>query len=88
MKRSIPALLVLMFAALFAMPLAAEEPAATAGPADGQAAPDFKLEDQHGKWHTLADRTGKWGMLYFYREDFTPGCTKEVCTVRADVIDI
>src|SRR5262245_23896355 len=55
MKRSISALLVLMFAALFAAPLAAEEPAASAGPADGQAAPDFKLEDQHGKWHTLAD---------------------------------
>ncbi len=44
MKRSISALLVVLFAALFAVPLCAEEPAAaSAGPTDGQAAPDFKL---------------------------------------------
>jgi len=87
MKRSISALLALVFAALFAAPLAAEESAAaSAGPADGQAAPDFKLEDQHGKWHTLADHSGKWVVLYFYPKDFTPGCTKEVCTFRDDVI--
>ena len=86
MKRSISALLALVFAALFAAPLAAEEPAAAAGPADGQQAPDFKLEDQHGKWHTLADHSGKWVVLYFYPKDFTPGCTKEVCTFRDDVI--
>src|SRR5262245_23254628 len=77
MKRTILALLVLAFAAFFAAPLAAEEPAA--GPADGQAAPYFKLEDQHFKWHTLADYSGKWVVLYFYPKDFTPGCTKEVC---------
>ena len=87
MKRSISALLVVLFAALFAVPLCAEEPAAaSAGPTDGQAAPDFKLEDQHGKWHTLADHGGKWVVLYFYPKDFTPGCTKEVCTFRDDVI--
>ena len=87
MKRSISALLVVLFAALFAVPLCAEEPAAaSAGPTDGQAAPDFKLEDQHGKWHTLADHSGKWVVLYFYPKDFTPGCTKEVCTFRDDVI--
>jgi peroxiredoxin Q/BCP len=86
MKRSISALLVLMFAALFAAPLVAEEPPATAGPVDGQPAPDFKLEDQHAKWHTLADHSGKWVVLYFYPKDFTPGCTKEVCTFRDDVI--
>ena len=86
MKRSISALLVLMFAALFAAPLSAEEPPAGAGPADGQAAPDFKLEDQHGKRNTLADHSGKWVVLYFYPKDFTPGCTKEVCTFRDDVI--
>jgi thioredoxin-dependent peroxiredoxin len=85
MKRVISALLVLFLAAFFAAPLAAEEPAA-AGVTDGSQAPDFKLEDQHGKWHTLADHSGKWVVLYFYPKDFTPGCTKEVCTFRDDVI--
>ena len=56
-----------------------------AGPQDGQAAPDFKLQDQNGKWHTLADNHGKWLVLYFYPKDFTPGCTTEVCTFRDDV---
>src|SRR6185312_6245498 len=84
MKRTISALLVLMLAAFFAAPLAAEEPAA--GPTDGQAAPPFHLEDQHNQWHTLKDHEGKWVVLYFYPKDFTPGCTKEVCTFRDDVI--
>jgi peroxiredoxin Q/BCP len=86
MKRTMSALLVLLLAALFAAPIAAEEAAPAAGPTDGAAAPDFKLEDQHGKWHTLADHSGKWVVLYFYPKDFTPGCTKEVCTFRDDVI--
>lgn len=84
MKRVISALFALAFA-VFAAPLLAEESAA-AGPTDGHAAPDFKLQDQNGKWHTLADHSGKWIVLYFYPKDFTPGCTKEVCTFRDDVI--
>ncbi len=56
------------------------------GPADGQAAPEFHLQDQKGNWHTLAQHSGKWVVLYFYPKDFTPGCTKEVCTFRDDVI--
>ena len=86
MKRLIPSLFVLILAALFAAPLAAEEAAPAAGPADGQAAPEFHLEDQKGNWHTLAQHSGKWVVLYFYPKDFTPGCTKEVCTFRDDVI--
>ena len=86
MKRLISSLLTLLFAATFAAPLMAEEPAATGAPEVGQAAPDFKLEDQNGKWHTLATHSGKWVVLYFYPKDFTPGCTKEVCTFRDDVI--
>lgn len=84
MKRLIPSLLILL-AAVFAAPLMAEE-AAMSAPAEGQAAPNFKLEDQHGKWHTLDDHKGQWIVLYFYPKDFTPGCTKEVCTFRDDVI--
>jgi peroxiredoxin Q/BCP len=85
MKRLILSLLALVFATVLAAPLAAEEPAA-AGPADGQAAPEFHLQDQKGNWHTLAQHHGKWVVLYFYPKDFTPGCTKEVCTFRDDVI--
>jgi len=58
---------------------------AMAGPQDGQAAPDFRLQDQKGDWHTLAQHRGQWVVLYFYPKDFTPGCTDEVCTFRDDV---
>ncbi|MCE5233503.1 MAG: peroxiredoxin [Mizugakiibacter sp.] len=76
-------LLVLLIAPL---PLFAADAAAAGAPQDGQAAPDFKLQDQHGKWHTLADHKGQWVVLYFYPKDFTPGCTTEVCTFRDDII--
>ena len=48
----------------------------------GQSAPDFKLQDQSGKWHTLNQYKGKWIVLYFYPKDDTPGCTKEACNLR------
>ncbi|MEK7769341.1 MAG: redoxin domain-containing protein, partial [Pseudomonadota bacterium] len=35
-------------------------------PKVGQPAPDFKLPDQNGQIHTLADFRGKWLALYFY----------------------
>ena len=84
MKRIVQSLLALILVAIFAAPVAAEETAA--GPADGQAAPEFHLQDQKGNWHTLAQHGGKWVVLYFYPKDFTPGCTKQVCTFRDDVI--
>ncbi|WP_171065300.1 peroxiredoxin [Acinetobacter sp. NIPH 298] len=43
----------------------------------GQSAPDFKLQDQNGKWHTLSQYKGKWVVLYFYPKDNTAGCTEE-----------
>jgi peroxiredoxin Q/BCP len=51
----------------------------------GEAAPDFRLQDQAGKWHTLADHRGQWVALYFYPKDQTPGCTKEACAFRDNV---
>lgn len=92
MKRLAYVLSALVLAVAAASPVVAEEApagtmtAAAAGPTDGKPAPEFKLEDQNGKWHTLADHKGKWVVLYFYPKDFTPGCTKEVCTFRDDVI--
>ena len=59
--------------------------AESAAPQVGQAAPDFKLQDQKGDWHTLAQHRGQWIVLYFYPKDFTSGCTDEVCTFRDDV---
>ncbi|ULU26676.1 peroxiredoxin [Dyella terrae] len=66
------------------VPAHADEPASVM-PQAGQSAPDFRLEDQNGKWHTPADHKGHWVVLYFYPKDFTPGCTTEVCTFRDDV---
>lgn len=43
-------------------------------------APDFSLEDQNGKLHTLSDYSGKKVLLYFYPKDNTPGCTKQACS--------
>ncbi len=59
--------------------------AARADVAVGQPAPDFRLQDQNGKWHTLADHRGQWIVLYFYPKDQTPGCTKEACSFRDNI---
>ena len=58
---------------------------AAATPAVGQSAPAFKLQDQAGKWHSLADYKGKWVALYFYPKDDTPGCTTQACSFRDNV---
>lgn len=77
-------LLLLTLLAGWLAPVWADE-AAPAMPKPGQAAPDFRLQDQNGKWHAPADHKGHWVVLYFYPKDFTPGCTTEVCTFRDDV---
>src|SRR4051794_38274472 len=58
---------------------------AAATPAIGSPAPAFKLQDQAGKWHSLADYKGKWVALYFYPKDDTPGCTTQACSFRDNV---
>jgi peroxiredoxin Q/BCP len=80
----------LLALALLASPafVFAADAATGAAPADGQAAPDFKLQDQKGAWHSLAQYHGQWVVLYFYPKDFTPGCTTEVCTFRDDVLKL
>lgn len=61
--------------------------AARAGnlPEIGKPAPDFKLNDQHGKPHSLQNYRDKWVVLYFYPKDDTPGCTQEACAFRDDL---
>ena len=61
----------------------AQTPAAA--PAEGTAAPAFKLQDQAGKWHTLDQYKGKWVVLYFYPKDFTGGCTTQACELRDNI---
>jgi peroxiredoxin Q/BCP len=55
---------------------------ATAAPTVGSIAPDFNLQDQHGKYHSLNNYKGKWVVLYFYPRDKTPGCTIEAASFR------
>ena len=51
----------------------------------GSAAPNFKLQDQNGDYHSLDEYQGKWVALYFYPKDDTPGCTTEACEFRDNV---
>jgi peroxiredoxin Q/BCP len=51
----------------------------------GSVAPEFRLLDQSGQPHSLADYRGRWVVLYFYPKDDTPGCTKEACAFRDDI---
>lgn len=49
----------------------------------GDRAPDFTLNDQHGKPVTLSALCQQGPVvLFFYPKDFTTGCTVEVCTFR------
>jgi peroxiredoxin Q/BCP len=54
-------------------------------PAVGAAAPEFRLQDQTGKWHALKDYRGQWVVLYFYPKDNTPGCTTQACEFRDNI---
>jgi peroxiredoxin Q/BCP len=49
----------------------------------GGRAPEFTLPDQDGRSVSLSTllRDGAL-ILYFYPADFTPGCTREACTIR------
>jgi peroxiredoxin Q/BCP len=51
----------------------------------GDPAPDFRLQDQKGAWHSLEEYRGQWVVLYFYPKDDTPGCTKEACAFRDNI---
>jgi len=65
--------------------LIATGPALADTPTVGQPAPEFRLQDQDGKWHALEDYKGKWVALYFYPKDDTPGCTTQACGFRDNV---
>lgn len=49
----------------------------------GSTAPDFVLQNDKGVDTSLTDLLCDGPLiLYFYPADFTPGCTKEACTIR------
>jgi peroxiredoxin Q/BCP len=75
--RALP--VVLALSGLFA------QVALAVSPPVGSMAPDFRLQDQDGKWHALSDYRGQWVVLYFYPKDQTPGCTTEACEFSENV---
>jgi peroxiredoxin Q/BCP len=49
----------------------------------GTRAPDFTLPNQDDQSVSLRSLSGKGPfIIYFYPADFTPGCTKEACSIR------
>jgi peroxiredoxin Q/BCP len=49
----------------------------------GDRAPEFTLPDHTGKDLSLSSLLKRGALiLYFYPADFTPGCTKEACSIR------
>lgn len=49
----------------------------------GTIAPDFTLPNDRGEATSLSDLLAAGPLiLYFYPADFTPGCTKEACSIR------
>lgn len=51
----------------------------------GQAAPDFTLPgicDGEKRDYTLSEYRGRKVVLAFYPGDFTPGCTRQMCSYR------
>jgi len=55
----------------------------------GARAPEFILNDHDGNETSLSDLLQSGPLvLYFYPADFTPGCTKEACSIRDSHNDI
>ena len=49
----------------------------------GERAPEFTLPDETGKDRSLTELLSAGAIvLYFYPADFTPGCTRQACSLR------
>jgi peroxiredoxin Q/BCP len=84
-SRSLAAWLPMLTLLLVGSVAGSDQALAADAPAVGQPAPAFKLQDQAGKWQSLADYKGKWVALYFYPKDDTPGCTTQACGFRDNI---
>jgi len=55
-------------------------------PTINESAPEFTLPTNTGDGEiSLTDYRGKWVVLYFYPQDFTPGCTLEAQRFQKDL---
>jgi peroxiredoxin Q/BCP len=55
----------------------------------GERAPEFTLPDESAKDRSLTELLSAGAIvLYFYPADFTPGCTRQACALRALHSDI
>jgi len=57
----------------------------------GQDAPDFTLpgvENGAKREYTLSELRGRKVVLAFYPGDFTPGCTRQMCSYRDNIGDL
>lgn len=54
---------------------------------EGDKAPDFTLEDQHGQKVKLSDHRKEMVVLYFYPKANTGGCTTQACSIRDNRAD-
>lgn len=50
--------------------------------------PEFELTAHTGKTITNRDLLGKKVIIFSYPEAFTPGCTKEVCSIESSISEI
>lgn len=48
----------------------------------GHRLPQFSLQNQEAELVDSTSLEGKPVVIFFYPKDFTPGCTKEVCSFR------
>lgn len=53
---------------------------------EGDIAPDFELPSSTGQPVKLSSLKGKQVVLYFYPKDDTPGCTREACAFRDNLL--
>lgn len=44
---------------------------------EGESIPEFELKDSNGNTYRKNDLSGKKSVIYFYSEDFSPGCTTQ-----------
>jgi peroxiredoxin Q/BCP len=80
--------LKMLAAGAVACVLSASGACAAEPPKAGQPAPSFDLPDHLGQRHRLQDYAGNWVVLYFYPKNDTPGCTKEACSFRDDLLQL
>src|ERR1700719_3605768 len=79
----IAALVLLILIVVFVVPRMFSGSRAAA-PVPGNIAPNFTLTSQEDTAVSLKDYRGKWGILYFYPKDQTPGCTREAHNFQID----